>query len=92
MQFKSIKRFIIISIVLAIVPSSASVVNAQLRERHQNRERHISISQNASISVVTSLPCYASITQYLGDDLVTVQHIAAGKQDPHFVQRNPAMP
>lgn len=44
----------------------------------------------ATISVVTSLSSYASIAKDIGGDLVTIEHIVAGNQDPHFVQPKPS--
>jgi len=59
----------------------------QERKRHQKRERG---DHGSDISVVASLPCFASIAEYIGGDLVTADYIAAGNQDPHFVQPKPS--
>jgi zinc/manganese transport system substrate-binding protein len=44
----------------------------------------------ATIKVVTTLPDLASITQLVGGDKVEVSSIAAGYQNPHFVDPKPS--
>ena len=72
--------FQLVSILLIIFLS----INSYGQHRKQDQQ------YNKIISVVSSLPCYASIAEYIGGDLVTVNHIASGNQDPHFVQPKPS--
>jgi len=44
----------------------------------------------ATVRVVTTLPAYASIASAVGGDRVTVQSIATGEQDAHFVKAKPS--
>ena len=50
----------------------------------------LSPSLQAKIRVVTTTPDLASIVQEIGGDLVEVQSIAKGYQDPHYVQAKPS--
>ena len=47
-------------------------------------------TQAAPLKVVTTLPAYASIAKAVGGDRVTVDYIARGDQDPHFVKPKPS--
>jgi zinc/manganese transport system substrate-binding protein len=54
---------------------------------------NLALSQDgghSKLPVVTTLPSYAYVAESIGGDLVTVQHIVAGNQDPHFVQPKPS--
>ena len=43
-------------------------------------------SANAKVNVVTSSTDLKSIAEYIGGDLISVQAIASGKANPHFVE------
>jgi len=76
MRYKSLKGFWLVSLYLLLL---LSIIGSGYGQHHRT-----------DISVVASLPCYASIAKYIGGDLVIVDHIAAGNQDPHFVQPKPS--
>jgi zinc/manganese transport system substrate-binding protein len=48
------------------------------------------IAANAAINVVTSTADLKSIAEYVGGDRVSVQSIASGKANPHFVEVLPS--
>lgn len=45
---------------------------------------------SAQVRVVTTLPAYASIAKAVGGDRVTVESIASGGEDAHFVKAKPS--
>jgi zinc/manganese transport system substrate-binding protein len=76
-----------ISLIIIISLSMSSIGFSQ---HHHKQKKHRHGQQSELISIVTSLPSYASIARDIGGDLVTVEHIVAGNQDPHFVQPKPS--
>jgi len=46
---------------------------------------------NAKIKVVTTFSDFASIVQEIGGDLVEVEYLSYGDQDPHFVPPKPSL-
>jgi zinc/manganese transport system substrate-binding protein len=50
----------------------------------------IAPTANAKLNVVTSLADLKSITDQVGKDLVSVESIAKGTQDPHFIEAKPS--
>ncbi|MBN2104025.1 zinc ABC transporter substrate-binding protein [bacterium] len=51
----------------------------------------VSIWSHAKINVVTTFSDFASITEFLGGDLVEVEYLSHGDQDPHFVPPKPSL-
>lgn len=87
MWLKNLRGFWVIAISLTFLLSTNGPGFGQ---HHQKHKGHKSEHHGANISVVSSLPGYASIAEHIGGDLITVQHIAAGNQDAHFVQPKPS--
>jgi ABC-type Zn uptake system ZnuABC Zn-binding protein ZnuA len=89
MRSKKLGALWMVSFVLAIV---LSVNRAGYGQHHEEQHKHAKHQprHDAGIAVVTSLPCYASIAEFIGGDLVTVESIAMGNQDAHFVQPKPS--
>ena len=69
-----------------LVPLIFSQVFAQ-QHRHQNRRGHKS---EANLKVVCSFSDFASIAEFIVQEKATVEYIASGKQDPHFVPPKPS--
>lgn len=90
MQNRKCNQLWMVSFVLAIVLAVNRVGYGQHHEDHHKPAKHGQANHDAVISVVTSLPCYASIAEFIGGDLVTVESIATGNQDAHFVQPKPS--
>jgi len=60
-------------------------------QRHQHRHRHgDSEDSEGKLKIVCSFSDYASIAQFIAGDYATVEHIASGEQDPHFVPPKPS--
>lgn len=51
----------------------------------------IPIALSAKIKVVTTFSDYASIVKEIGGDLVDVEYLSHGDQDPHFVPPKPSL-
>ncbi|WP_338866983.1 metal ABC transporter substrate-binding protein [Myxococcus stipitatus] len=51
----------------------------------------IAVPARAAINVVTTLPDLAALTKAVGGDLVQVQSMALGSQDPHRVDAKPSL-
>ena len=47
-------------------------------------------SQKAKLNVVTTLPDYAFIAKFIGEDRVNVKAIVGGDQDAHFIRPKPS--
>jgi ABC-type Zn uptake system ZnuABC Zn-binding protein ZnuA len=89
MSGKRLKGSGLVSVLLVLLLAANSLTYGQHHEKHKKHKHHHR-HHDRKISVVSSLPGYASIAEDIGGDLVTVQHIAAGNQDPHFVQPKPS--
>jgi zinc/manganese transport system substrate-binding protein len=63
-------------------------VGAQYQHRHQHRYR--GGGGREGLNIVCSFSDYASIAEYLASPDVTIQFIAHGEQDPHFVAPKPS--
>ncbi len=61
-------------------------VNAQQR-RHRHRHGNV---QEGQLKIVCSFSDYASIAEYIVQEKGTVEYIASGEQDPHFVPPKPS--
>lgn len=90
MRSRKLRSFWIVSLALALVFFSNRAGYGQHHEDRHQLAKHGQAHHDAVISVVTSLPCYASIAEFVGGDLVTVESIATGNQDAHFVQPKPS--
>ncbi|MFC2113106.1 metal ABC transporter substrate-binding protein [Bacteroidota bacterium] len=64
-------------------------IQAQHRHQHQHQHRH-GQKTVTGLSIVCSFSDYASIAEYLVGTKGTVQYIAHGEQDPHFVPPKPS--
>lgn len=73
--------------ILLIFINGPLLVSGQ--NRHQHRHRH-GAGNNASLTIVCSFSDYASIAERIAGDHATVQYIAHGEQDPHFVPPKPS--
>jgi len=90
MRYKNLEGSWIVSLLLMMLLLISGLGYGQHhQERMRERERKHG-RDGGKISVVASLPCYASIVEYIGGDFITVDNIASGNQDPHFVQPKPS--
>jgi len=51
----------------------------------------ITMSSDAKVNVVTTFSDFASIAKFLGENLVEVEYLSHGDQDPHFVPPKPSL-
>jgi ABC-type Zn uptake system ZnuABC Zn-binding protein ZnuA len=75
---------------LALVLALGRAGYGQLHRENDGHAQRGQSRNGTSVAVITSLPCYASIAEFLGGDLITVESIAAGNQEAHFVQPKPS--
>ncbi len=75
---------------VALLLSTTVTGYSQHHQRHKDHGKHNRRHHSTNLSIVASLPGYADIAEEIGGDLITVQHIAAGNQDAHFVQPKPS--
>lgn len=64
----------------------------QVNAQHQHRHRHQHMYQGGKrgLNIISSFSDYACIAEYLAGTEATVQFIAHGEQDPHFVAPKPS--
>jgi ABC-type Zn uptake system ZnuABC Zn-binding protein ZnuA len=63
-------------------------VNAQHQQRHRHQHRYH--GGKSGLDIVSSFSDYGSIAEYIAGPDATVQYIAHGEQDPHFVAPKPS--
>ena len=78
-------RFVLLLFLLA----GCLTINAQRQHRYQHRNRY-GQGAGSGLNIVCSFSDYASIAKYLAGDRCTIQCIAHGEQDPHFVPPKPS--
>ena len=61
-----------------------------LAQHHQRREHHQRRHGQSKLKIVCSFSDYASIVEFIVGDNATVDYIAAGQEDPHFVPPKPS--
>ena len=79
----------IIHILLLILSSGSMLVSGQNRHQHRYRHQH-GVNNSSSLVVVCSFSDYASIAERIAGSHASVQYIAHGEQDPHFVPPKPS--
>lgn len=50
----------------------------------------LSVTADAKIRIVTTIPDLAALAQEVGQDLVAIDSIARGDQDPHYIEPKPS--
>ena len=81
------------SIILLTLLSGNLLVSGQNRQHHRNQNRQHQQRQDrtgAGLSIVCSFSDYAAIAEKIAGSHATVQSIAHGEQDPHFVPPKPS--
>lgn len=76
-----------IPLILLLVLSGSSLVSGQHQRQHRHQHRH---GRGGELKVVCSFSDYASIAEQIAGSHATVQYIAHGEQDPHFVPPKPS--
>lgn len=82
-----------ITLIMLITIIGSTVVSAQQRPRHQHRHQHRhrhGQRNSGNLNVVCSFSDYAAIAKIIAGDHASVQYIAHGEQDPHFVPPKPS--
>lgn len=77
-------------ILFTVILLLSAVTFGQQRQRNQHRHQHQYGRNGGMLQIVCSFSDYASIAAEIGGDKVSVQHIAHGEQDPHFVPPKPS--
>jgi zinc/manganese transport system substrate-binding protein len=81
------------SIILLTLLSGNLPVSGQNRQHHRNQNRQHQQRQGrtgAGLNIVCSFSDYAAIAEKIAGSHATVQSIAHGEQDPHFVPPKPS--
>ncbi len=79
------------TILLIFFLSGAGIAAGQPhRYEHQHQHQHGSRGEHGGLNIVCSFSDYASIARELVGDRGSVDHIAHGEQDPHFVPPKPS--
>ena len=65
-------------------------VSSPLLYSSQNRHRNRAGQKSKPLNIVCSFSDYASIAKFIVQDYGTVDYIASGEQDPHFVPPKPS--
>ena len=76
-------------IILIALLSGSLLVSGQNRQqnRHRNQQRG---NSNASLTIICSFSDFATIAERIAGNHASVQSIAHGEQDPHFVPPKPS--
>ncbi len=81
----------IILIPLLVLVSGSMLVSGQNRNQHQHQHQHRhGAGSSTSLLVVCSFSDYATIAERIAGNHASVQYIAHGEQDPHFVPPKPS--
>ncbi|MCI0494179.1 metal ABC transporter substrate-binding protein [candidate division KSB1 bacterium] len=81
---KNSKLFCMITILFLFLFSNL------LAQHHQRREHHQRRHGSDVLKIVTSFSDYATIAEFIMGDNATVDYIASGQEDPHFVPPKPS--
>jgi len=76
-------------VLLLVFISGSFLVSGQNRHQHKHQYRH-GASNDQLLTVVCSFSDYASIAERIAGNHASVQYIAHGEQDPHFVPPKPS--
>ena len=77
-------------LLITLFPGSV-LVSGQNRHQHQHGHQYEhGNNSNASINIVCSFSDYASIAEKIAGSYASVQYIAHGEQDPHFIPPKPS--
>lgn len=83
-------------ILLAILLATSFIAYGQRGQQHRHQHRYgrstngPENTSNATVNIVCSFSDYASIAAEIAGSYGSVQHIAHGEQDPHFVPPKPS--
>lgn len=76
-------------VILMVFILCSSLVSGQNRHQHQHRYQH-GANNGANLKVVCSFSDYATIAERIAGGHATIEYIAHGEQDPHFVPPKPS--
>jgi zinc/manganese transport system substrate-binding protein len=84
------KRLRIKTVALIIVIAMLAVQGINAQGRHQHRHGYHGGHDNARLNIVCSFSDYAKIAEEITREYASIDFIAHGEQDPHFVPPKPS--